>query len=197
MTMGQKEYGLTLVLAAMAGLVGGGLSGRFLVGDPVIAEETPRHVKVFEAEQFRLVDKEGNIKGALMTLPDGSTGFALMDKGSLASAGFALNTDGSVEMGITGKDGKSGIKLKAHTSTASDLTFYDANGKNRATLALGTDGKSALWMFDKDFKQLVTLAVGNNDEPLFGLTNLENSGILVAQGTVVLVKSNKKVWMAP
>ena len=53
-----KERWVMLSVALVAGLMGGMVSGRFLV-EPVTAKETTNQSKVIVAEEFRLVDREG------------------------------------------------------------------------------------------------------------------------------------------
>lgn len=63
--MNRKEYVLMLTLAVLAGLVGGVVSSRFFMGEPVFAQKTPQHPKVISAEEFRLVDKDGKERAKL------------------------------------------------------------------------------------------------------------------------------------
>ena len=57
--MSRKQYGFMILLAIVAGLVGGMLSSQFLMGEPVFAQKTPQAQKVIEAQEFRVVDKDG------------------------------------------------------------------------------------------------------------------------------------------
>lgn len=61
--MTKKQNSLMLVLALVAGLVGGVVSSWFLMGQPVYAEKEAQ--KVIEAEEFRLVDRQGKIHAEL------------------------------------------------------------------------------------------------------------------------------------
>ena len=54
-----KQYSLTVLLALVAGLVGGVVSSQFYIGQPVFAQKTEQPGKVIIAEEFRLVDKNG------------------------------------------------------------------------------------------------------------------------------------------
>jgi len=63
--MNKKEYSLMLVLALVAGLVGGVVSSQFFVGQPAFAEKDAKTEKVIEAEEFRLVDKDGRTRAFL------------------------------------------------------------------------------------------------------------------------------------
>ena len=54
--MNRKQYLLLVVLAIIAGFIGGALSGRIFT-----ARETKGYEKVVSAEQFRLVDEKGDL----------------------------------------------------------------------------------------------------------------------------------------
>jgi uncharacterized protein YneF (UPF0154 family) len=59
-----KRFSILLVmLTIVSGLVGGVISGKFFATRTVIAAETKQHAKVIEAEEFRLVDKNGKLFG--------------------------------------------------------------------------------------------------------------------------------------
>lgn len=57
--MNKKQYGLLLMVAVVAGLVGGVVSSWFLMGSPVFAQKAPEHEKVLQAERFEVVDQAG------------------------------------------------------------------------------------------------------------------------------------------
>ena len=63
--MSKKHYTLMLVLALVAGLVGGVVSSQFLGSQPAFAKKYPFSKKVIEAEEFRLVDKDGKTRAFL------------------------------------------------------------------------------------------------------------------------------------
>ena len=63
--MNKKQYSLMLVLALVAGLVGGVVSSQFLMGQPAFAEKKSKPLKVVESEEFRLVDKDGKTRAFL------------------------------------------------------------------------------------------------------------------------------------
>lgn len=63
--MAKRQHSLTLLLAVVAGLVGGLISSRLLMEQPVFAEKKAPHEKVVRAERFELVDEDGNIFSSL------------------------------------------------------------------------------------------------------------------------------------
>ena|SRR3972149_2312968 len=67
--MNRKEYWLMLMLAVVAGMVGGAMSSRIFIGVPVFAQKPAEPAKVITAEEFRLIDKDGKLRAMLYT-PD-------------------------------------------------------------------------------------------------------------------------------
>lgn len=65
--MNRKQYIILLVSAVIAALLGGLLSGYIFSEKSVIAQETGT---MLQAEQFRLVDKNGKILAVLAISPD-------------------------------------------------------------------------------------------------------------------------------
>ena len=63
--MNKKQYSFMLVLALVAGLVGGVVSSKFLMGQLAFAEKKSNPMKVVESEEFRLVDKNGKTRAFL------------------------------------------------------------------------------------------------------------------------------------
>ena len=59
--MSRKQHSLTVVLALIAGLVGGVISSEFFMGRLVYAEKKPTQEKVVRAEKFELVDKNNKV----------------------------------------------------------------------------------------------------------------------------------------
>jgi len=58
--MNRKQFIFTVLLALLSGLMGGVLSIWFLLPQSVLAQDEPQ--KVMEAEEFRVVDAEGNVQ---------------------------------------------------------------------------------------------------------------------------------------
>jgi hypothetical protein len=69
--MKDKPYFLMLVLAILAGFVGGTLASRGFMAAPVFAQKEVNPPGVIEAEEFRLVDKDGKT-AARLTMRDGN-----------------------------------------------------------------------------------------------------------------------------
>ncbi|MEW6542783.1 MAG: hypothetical protein AB1411_04135 [Nitrospirota bacterium] len=72
--MDRKQFATVLMVAALAGLVGGALSGRFWATDPAWAQQ---RFKVVNAEEFLLVDKFGRTRAGLGLDANGEIGLVL------------------------------------------------------------------------------------------------------------------------
>ena len=57
--MSNKQLGLLVVVAVIAGLIGRALSSQLLVGKCAFAHELADSARVITAEEFRLVDRHG------------------------------------------------------------------------------------------------------------------------------------------
>ena len=93
--MNKKQYALMLVLALIAGLVGGVVSSQFLIGKSAFAEKKVESKRIIEAEEFRLVDDKGNL---LARLDDGDFGYG----GNLAVYHKEFKRFPIVEIGVSG-----------------------------------------------------------------------------------------------
>lgn len=156
--MTKKQYSLMLVLALVAGLVGGVVSSQFLVGQPAFAEK--RHEKVIMSQMFALVDENGQFRGEFGLTP---TGVSLsLIEGKEVRASLALRPDGTIGLGFRDNDGefrfilsvtaeatlfdilageKGGIQMAYDKNTGvQSLAFIDKSGRGRAVFALKPDG---------------------------------------------------------
>ena len=60
-----------ILLAMIVGFMGGLVASRVATFQPALAEERAKPTKVIEAEEFRLVDKDGNTR-ARLTIREGN-----------------------------------------------------------------------------------------------------------------------------
>jgi len=123
--MSRKQYGLMLVLAVIAGLVGGVVSSFLFMGTPVFAQKT-EVADIIRAKRFEVVDKDGKLHAALYLLA-GEPGLVLYDKNEKPCAEFSL---------YNGEPG---------------LSFRDKNSKSRFVLGLD-NGEPLLRFTDKNDK---------------------------------------------
>src|SRR5712692_8737214 len=176
--MSKKQYGVVLVVAVVAGLVGSVVSSWFLMGSPVFAQKAPQHEKVLQAEKFEVVDRDGKLRAVLGTDPSGSVNLLLYDRAGKQGAGqFGMlpngNSglllydqagkiratlqllDGEPSLDLSGKDEKPRVQLFT-TDGEPRLRLLDQAGKLRAALGI-FDGEPGLSFLDKEGKQRVML----------------------------------------
>ena len=63
--MSKRQFRILMVLTVISGLVGGGLSDWLFRGLPVRAAQSTVAPQVIEAQEFRVVDAEGNTRARL------------------------------------------------------------------------------------------------------------------------------------
>jgi len=216
--MNRREYWLMVVLALIAGLVGGAVSSMFFIGEPVFAQKTPQHPKVITAEEFRLLDKDGYLLARLgidSTSPGSLATFALFGRSGkpFAELGYlkyppspespmlALHSGGEsvivqALMGMGGfklKDEKG--KIRASLDLLLDipvLRLNDKDGRPRVLLTLDGDGNPSLNLRDENQKGRAVL----------GSTSLETTriGEVITRPVSSLVlfdKDEKVIWSVP
>ncbi|MGW8209620.1 MAG: hypothetical protein ACWGO2_11475, partial [Syntrophobacteria bacterium] len=139
--MNRRIYSLILLLALTAGLAGGILASHFLVTSPVLAAKTSEPQKVVEAEEFRLIDKEGRILST-WGMYAGGPGIVLFSKNGQFRAVFSLT---SPEAGPV-------------------LTFADKDGVHRATVGLGAKRQPYLTLRDQAGKERISLSLNDKGD---------------------------------
>ena len=95
--MSQGECRSMLVLALIAGLVGGVISGLLLQGRAALAQREPiddlRSNRVLTVEKLLLVDSSGKIRGKLGLWPNGKPGLFAYDDNGIPHTSLGLSTD--------------------------------------------------------------------------------------------------------
>ena len=161
--MSKKQYSLIVVLAFVGGLVGGVVSSQLLLGQPAHAEKKAKSLKVIEAEEFRVVDKDGRKRAQLMLTDLGSPALILRDENELIrlhlqlvpkgfpvlwfrdangllKASLTLLPRGDVHLTLGAKE--SIVKENAAEifvgKSGANLSLYDGNGRLRTVLGSTT-----------------------------------------------------------
>jgi len=144
--MNSKQFLLTLSVAIISGFLGGALSVWFLMPPSVLAQDGPQ--KLIEAQEFRVVDAEGQVKVLLNVLEDGNANVVLLgDTPTLSFWDQSLND--RLMIGIF-PDQKPG------------LIISDKEGNKRLTLGVGGEGAPFLTLQDKEGDKSAELRVGVN-----------------------------------
>lgn len=207
--MSRKEYGLVLVLAVSAGLIGGVMSSRFFMDRLMIAQQTlrraediitqmPPQAEVISAKKFQVVNMYGEkvaelgtddsgIERLLFSGPDGSetklslTGMMFRDKTGKSVGTFSPS---NLVVGVQDQKGN------PITITGGGLVISGSGG-NTILLLMGQDGPS-LQFADEDGKVRVTLGRGTLVYPKTGMEEKRPISSLVLSD-----KDGKTIWQAP
>lgn len=171
--MNRKEYGWVLILSAVAGLLGGTLSSRIFMGDPVHAQSTPPHTQVISAEAFHLVDQNGKLRAAFSigAVADQQPGIVFYDRNKTDRVKLTLMPDGTPVLSLLDREGEARILVVGDDHKP----FLDLFGKgNRAHVVLGVlaDGRPDLSLYDKDGNMRADLGLTAAGNP--GLVFIDN-----------------------
>jgi hypothetical protein len=191
--MNKRIYSLIILLSLTAGLAGGLLASHFFVTPPVMAAKMSEGQKVIEAEEFRLIDKEGRILST-WGMYAGGPGIVLFSKNGQFRAVFSLTSpeEGPV-LTFADQDGVHRATVGLGAKRQPYLALRDIAGKERLTLSLNDKGDPYLVLYDE----------GENERAVLGtmdLTKIKRTGI-VEKGTipsfVLLGKDGEVTWKAP
>lgn len=149
--MNGKYYGLVAALALLGGVIGGVISNWIFIVQPVFAEKVLRPTKIVTSEEFRLVDKDQNIR---------------------ARIGFAVSSDsGQIpQLMFYGRQGKMMTMVLSGAEGRPSLLFLDKNMKTRVELSLSENGGARLGLFDESQRARAMLAVYEKSRPELSLS---------------------------
>ena len=144
--MSRKQFLLTLLVAIISAFLGGALSVWFLMPQSVLAQDGVP--KVIEAQEFRVVDEEGQVKAKLVVLEDGNASLILLgDTPMLSFWDQSLNDR---------------MMIGIFPDQQPGLIISDKEGNTRLTLSLGREGEPYLKLQDKAGDKTAELTVGIN-----------------------------------
>jgi len=172
----KKEYLLILLLAFLAGLLGGGLSIQFFFTKFALAQaDGPKasKVNIIDAQMFRVKDLNGNVRATfgytppldkdliaknplypIFGLDREGLGLILADEKSRPLAALSLTDDGSPQLLLSGKPGEKVVSNDYIQLTTSEPTIFKFVKKGTHRIVLGVDNEWAPHVFflDKDEK---------------------------------------------
>jgi len=122
--MNRKQFIFTLSVALLSGSMGGVLSIRFLMPPSVLAQDEPP--KVIEAQEFRVVDEDGNVQ--LWLSAKHGPELHIFDRQSQLRVRLSLKTDGSPHMIFKGR--------------TPQLALHDERAISRIALRMDRDEES-------------------------------------------------------
>ncbi len=186
-------------IVAAGGFAGGLTAIQFAPGDALAARHyNPR---ILTAEEFQLVDRNGDRRASLQVTPRGMADLIMFDGEGNDRAEFRVARNGSSSIGFYDSKGtrqvlvgqspseRNGIAIYnnagrqlASLSVASDnqasLTLYDPNsGRARAGLGVAASGEPALVLFDQQGHDRLEIHVGVNGNPGIALADVNGKSI--------------------
>lgn len=130
--MNKKQHTLTVVLALVAGLVGGIISSQLLIDQPVYAEKKPAHEKLVRTEKLEIVDEEGKVYARLKQ----EGGMAFMRLQSDKNFVNFMVSRNLAMMAIVEQD--SSMMNVVVDESGPSLSMFDSGQKRRIRAVLGT-----------------------------------------------------------
>jgi hypothetical protein len=185
--MSKQRHSLTMLLALVAGLVGGVVSNQFLVGKSVFAGKKAAHEKVIRAESFEVVDRDGNLHASLSHSEYGTTSLLLIPQGT--DYAFSAIVSGSgVNVGIDSGEKRNSVSLLV----SENLTHLGLDSqKSEIDLRIDRSG-SHIDLLDKDGKSRAVLGTSELIQKDSGSKEIRNICSLVLAD-----EKGKVVWKAP
>lgn len=180
--MGKKPYVVMLILALIAGVIGGALSSKIFWRQ----EGTPEDLelrKVIVANEIHLVDQDGRDRWVLALSKEGEPSVTFVNKNGWAPMAIGINRNGFPFFNMV---------LEPHKRGGPTLTLMDSRMKDRAVLGLWEDGEPYLTLLDTNGQARATLGSTDLKDPLSGSRERRPCSSLV-----LFDENGKIIWSAP
>ena len=105
---------------------------------------------VVESEEYRLRDKDGNIRGAWGFAEDGSIRFVLQNGENQRGLRLNLLPDGSAGVTFSDSAGGNRVVLGLLSDGTASLVFADGKGTSRSVYSFSPSGASSVIFADRD-----------------------------------------------
>jgi hypothetical protein len=190
---------LYAALVTAGGFAGGLVAMQFAPGAALAARH--HNVGTLTAEQFNLVDENGQKRASLQVTSHGWADLMMFDEEGNDRAELRVARDGTASLGFWDRKGarrvlvgeassdRNGVAIfnsagrqLATLSAAPDnqvsLTLYDANnGKARAGLGVAASGEPALVLFDQQGRDRIEAQIDSNGNPGIALADANGKSV--------------------
>lgn len=180
--MEKRRYIVMLVLALIAGAIGGGLSGKVFWRGAQTPEDFELK-KVIVANEIHLVDHAGKARWVLAFSKEGEPSVTFVNKEGWAPMAMGVNRNGFPFFNMILQPLKGG---------GPSLTLMDSRMKNRAVLGLWENGEPYLTLLDSNGQVRATLGSTDLKHPLTG-ANVRRP----CSSLVLFDEEGKIIWSAP
>lgn len=180
--MEKRQYIFTLVLALIAGAIGGALSSKVLWRGAERPEDLELK-KVVVANEIHLVDHAGKARWVLAFSKEGEPSVTFVNRDGWAPMAMGVNRNGFPFFNMILQPLKGG---------GPSLTLMDSRMKNRAVLGLWEDGEPYLTLLDRNGQVRATLGSTDLKHPLTG-ANVRRP----CSSLVLFDEEGKIIWSAP
>lgn len=143
--MNKKRYTLILLLAVIAGLLGGVISSSF-------TRLLPHHAKVIKAERFVVVDEDGQTRAKLALKHKTKPCLSLLDRDGQTRVELSVRWDGETALTFMDKDRRTRIQLalaEAEMGTSPRFSLRGKDGRASLNLRIGSRGEPILTLMDQ------------------------------------------------
>lgn len=180
--MAKRQYVVMLILALVAGVIGGALSSKILWRQSQTPEDLELK-KVIVANEIHLVDHRGRARWVLAFSKEGEPSLTFVNKDGWAPMAMGVNRNGFPFFNMVLQPSKGG---------GPSLSLMDGSMKNRAVLGLWEDGEPYLTLLDRNGQVRATLGSTEVKNPWTGANVRRPSSSLV-----LFDEEGKIIWSAP
>ncbi|MGD9076777.1 MAG: hypothetical protein PVJ69_16285 [Desulfobacteraceae bacterium] len=180
--MARSQYMVMLVLALVAGVIGGALSSKILWRQQETPEDSMMK-KVIVANEIHLVDHQGKARWVLAFSKDGEPSVTFVNKDGWAPMAMGVNRHGFPFFNMI---------LQPRKGGGPSLTLMDGRMKNRAVLGLWENGEPHLTLLDRDGQVRATLGSTVIRDSMTG-----SSVRRPCSSLVLFDERGKIIWSAP
>lgn len=181
--MKKSQYMMVLALALAGGLIGGGLSGRFMPVKPFHAQREPRHKKVIVANEFHLVDEGEKDRWVLGLSKEGEPNMTFINRNGWAPMAIGINRDGIPYYNM--------IPEPFNTEGPSFI-MMDSYQRKRAVLGMSGSGEPYLSLLDHNGQVRAVLGSIEFRNELTGFSEKRPCSSLV-----LFDEQGRIIWSAP
>ena len=151
--MSRLQYIVLLVVAALFSTMGGIISTWLLNASDVLAGKEPAR-KIVEAEEFRLVDSTGRVRGKFSMLAGEFPGLVMRQKNGDTAIALGIAPDGSPSLALTdqslARQAEFGFLPETKDTQMLGVRVTDRQRKFRLYMGIDSDDVPTLCLADKN-----------------------------------------------